>query len=225
MKPSKEELEALYMGQRISPDEIAKRYAVSGRTIRNWLTEYDIPRLGPTHLRKGKSAVWNVGIERNEEYRKKQSDSRRGRPAYNAGQGRVRFNCEVCGTEVFDKPYRRSRTCSRHCKNELSHLHRGTEHWNYKAEAAGFRQRQRLWSECREWRIAVMAAADYTCCKCGQKGGRLSAHHKATWNNNEALRFEVSNGACLCWPCHWSFHRAYGHHNTTAAMLEEWLTK
>lgn len=225
MKPNKERLEFLYIEKKNSPEKIAELYNVSGRTIRNWLNEYGIPRLGPSHLRKGKSAVWNVGIVRTPEERKKNSQAHLGKVPGNYGTGRVTFACEVCGKDVFDKPYRKKRTCSKECKDKLLHIQRGTGHWNFKGGDAGFRQRMRNWSQYREWRTAVLKRADYTCAKCKQRGGRLTSHHLSTWNNHPESRFDPLNGACACWKCHWAFHKEYGHHNTTPEMFADWLTR
>lgn len=223
-KPSKEILEQFYCIERISPEIIAIHYGVSGHTIRHWMAEYGIARLGPTHLRKGKSAFWNIGREQSQEWHEKQRASHLGRHPSNYGKGRIHFVCEICGKEVFDKPYRRSRTCSKKCKDQLSHIHRGEEHWNYKGENAGYIQRQRNWSQCREWRTEVLRLAGYTCAKCGVHGGRLTAHHLYTWNDNPIRRFDPANGACVCWKCHWAFHRVCSHHHTTPEMFQIWLT-
>lgn len=139
MRPSKEILEDLYNTQRISPEKIAEIYRVSGRTVRNWMNEYKIDRLGPTHLRKGKSATWNIGIERNEITRKKLSVARKGKRPNNYGIGRLFFLCEVCGKLVFDKPYRKKRTCSKECKDKLLMIYKGESHWNFKGGEAVFR--------------------------------------------------------------------------------------
>ena len=224
MKPVKEILEDLYINQLVSPDQIAKDYNVSGRTIRNWLREYGIPRLGPSHLRKGKSAVWNIGIQRDQQWREKQRQVHLGKKPPNYGQGRIHFICEVCGKEVFDKPYRRKRTCSKECKDQLSHIYQGEKHWNYKGDEAGYKQRQRNWAQYREWRQKVLELADYTCARCEKRGGRMDAHHLYTWNNHANLRFDPKNGIALCWKCHRSFHKSCSFHDTTPEMFLAWLT-
>lgn len=225
MKPTKPQLEKLYTKQRTSPEQIATMFSVSGRTVRNWMDEYGIPRLGATHLRKGKTATWNVGLVRSPESIERNRKAHLGIVPPNKGEGDITFNCEVCGKSVTSKPYYKKRTCSKVCKDKLSHIHRGEGHWNFKGGDAGFRQRQRNWSQYREWRAAVLKNANYICAKCKQRGGRLTAHHLYTWNNHPETRFDPVNGACACWRCHWAFHRTYGHHNTTPEMFAEWLTK
>jgi hypothetical protein len=57
-----------------------------------------------------------------------------------------------------------------------------------------------------EWRTAVFTRDDFTCLKCGVRGGRLEADHIKPFSLFPALRFELSNGRTLCKPC----HRTYG---------------
>lgn len=200
-------------------------FSVAGRTIRGWMASYDIKRLGPSHLRKGLCAAWNLGLKQSEESKEKNRIAHLGRTPHNKGVGRVTFTCEVCGTAVFDKPYRRRLVCSNECRDKRNAILRGESHWNYKGEIAGYAQRKRNWSEYRQWRRAVMVAGDFTCVACGKLGGRLSAHHLNSWTTHPEQRLDVNNGVCICWPCHWRFHRECGHKHTTAAMFANWLTK
>jgi 5-methylcytosine-specific restriction endonuclease McrA len=53
-----------------------------------------------------------------------------------------------------------------------------------------------------DWRSAVYLRDNYTCQKCGQRGGRLNAHHVKPFKDFPELAFDVSNGQTLCVPCH-----------------------
>jgi 5-methylcytosine-specific restriction endonuclease McrA len=53
-----------------------------------------------------------------------------------------------------------------------------------------------------EWRKSVFARDDYTCQRCGVKGGRLEAHHIKAYKPYPQLRHVLSNGMTLCKPCH-----------------------
>lgn len=225
MKPTKKILEFLYTTERKSPEAIALDYKVSGRTIRNWMKEFNIPRLGASHTRKGKSATWNIGIKRSTESKEKNSAAHIGKKPPNYGKGRVSFTCEVCGKTVFDKPYRRKRTCSKKCKDTLSEMYRGELHWNYKGDSAGFIQRKRNWSKYREWRYDVIKKSGYSCAKCKKTGGALTAHHIKAWHNNADARFDVSNGVCMCWNCHKNFHKKHGYRNVSINHLTNYLTQ
>lgn len=54
----------------------------------------------------------------------------------------------------------------------------------------------------KKWRTDVFKRDNFTCQKCGQKGGYLNAHHIQQWANFPELRFELSNGITLCESCH-----------------------
>lgn len=58
-----------------------------------------------------------------------------------------------------------------------------------------------------EWRNAIYQLFDYTCQMCGAKCGNgerviLNAHHIKTWAEYPELRWDISNGVCLCCTCH-----------------------
>jgi 5-methylcytosine-specific restriction endonuclease McrA len=224
-QPTEDELLSLYIDQKISPDQIGSLFGVSGRTVRNLMDKYGIPRLGPAHLRKGKSAVWNQGRKRSDEAKEKNRAAHAGKSPANKGKGSVKFNCTVCGIEVFDKPYRRKHTCSSECRDRLLESLTGKKSWNYKGDQAAFRQRERNWSEYRKWRKSVFERDGFACLKCKAKGGRLTAHHLNSFASNPSERFDLDNGATLCWKCHWQFHRIYGHKDCAASQFQEWITK
>lgn len=51
---------------------------------------------------------------------------------------------------------------------------------------------------------------DYTCNKCGERGGRLNAHHIESWKFYPEKRMELDNLVTLCTRCHKEFHKQYG---------------
>ena len=71
-------------------------------------------------------------------------------------------------------------------------------------EATG---RDRNTTEYKKWRVSVFERDNFTCQKCGVRGGKLNAHHIKTWRKHPDLRFELSNGITLCEDCHKVEHR------------------
>jgi 5-methylcytosine-specific restriction endonuclease McrA len=64
--------------------------------------------------------------------------------------------------------------------------------------------------EYRQWRIDVFERDDYTCRICGVRGGVLRGHHIRPWALFPYVRYDVTNGATLCDPCHKRLHRGQG---------------
>jgi 5-methylcytosine-specific restriction endonuclease McrA len=60
----------------------------------------------------------------------------------------------------------------------------------------------------KEWRCAVFARDDYTCRRCGGRGGHLHAHHILSWARHPDDRYDVDNGVTLHGECHREVHRA-----------------
>lgn len=147
---------------------------------------------------------------------------------------RVHVLCEWCGIyieklESSIKNYNHT-FCSRHCrakyngnklKNDWDYRERqrtlikrlgnkppqykGELHWNW----LGGKPKVNRGSDYNyiQWRRDVLAKDNFICGICGTRGGKLSAHHIVPWSKCEALRYEVSNGKCLCYKCHMKLHK------------------
>lgn len=62
-------------------------------------------------------------------------------------------------------------------------------------------------SEYTQWRTAVFERDDYTCQRCGVRGGSLNAHHIKPFAGHIDCRFDVDNGVTLCEKCHREVHK------------------
>lgn len=142
------------------------------------------------------------------------------------------LSCAHCGKTFTCSPVaarRGRRTCSNECryafKRGVNGANSGGGSWmkgplnpNWKGGRSDDRhQAHGRDPRVHNWRRLVLAADGYRCrrCKAG-RSSRLVAHHVILWSRDKALRFEPSNGVCLCWPCHlWVHSKA----NTSAEFL------
>ena len=88
-----------------------------------------------------------------------------------------------------------------------NHGYAGKHHWNWKGGITPKNQKGRASKEYADWRKAVFIRDDFTCQKCGIKGGKLNAHHIKTWATYPDLRYDVTNGITLCSKCHKELHK------------------
>lgn len=80
------------------------------------------------------------------------------------------------------------------------------------------------YTEDAVWRKNVFKRDNYTCQKCGQKGGDLNAHHIFNYSSHIELRVSIENGIALCKNCHDCFHKQFGRKDNTDLQLKEFLT-
>lgn len=100
---------------------------------------------------------------------------------------------------------------------------KGEEHWKYNFDKTDEeRVINRRYPEYTDWRKSVFERDDYTCCVCGEKGGRLNAHHLYGYDKYKELRTSLNNGITLCEQCHKSFHDIYGRGNNTEKQFIEY---
>lgn len=113
---------------------------------------------------------------------------------------RLTRNCAVCGSEFLS---RSATTCSPGCLSvaktrwqvgDKSHRWQGGK----TSKATTLRNSR----EYGAWRTAVFERDDFTCNLCGERGGRLTAHHIRTFAKHPEIALHVWNGITLCWPCH-----------------------
>ena len=67
-------------------------------------------------------------------------------------------------------------------------------------------QNGRRSAEYSEWRQRVFLRDNFTCQNCGDRGGKLNAHHIKSYAKYPQLRYSVQNGITLCEACHREVH-------------------
>jgi transposase-like protein len=86
----------------------------------------------------------------------------------------------------------------------------GPTRWNWKGGITPDRVRLRVSLDMKLAREACFKRDDYSCRDCGQRGGKLNAHHIWPFQSYPELKFEVTNLLTLCKHCHDAFHKANG---------------
>ena len=131
---------------------------------------------------------------------KVKNTSKMGHPAWNKGKkGWIKHK-----PETIEKLRKIStgRKLSEEAKRRLSELHKGSKNYSWKGGITPMRVK--IWHslEYKLWRKSVFKRDNYTCVRCGQRGGRLEADHIKPFSLYPDLRFEASNGRTVCKSCH-----------------------
>lgn len=100
--------------------------------------------------------------------------------------------------------------CTLSTRKKLRQANLGSKRWNWKGGITPDRVRLRISLDMKLAREACFKRDDYTCRDCGQRGGKLNAHHIWPFQSYPELKFEVSNLLTMCKRCHDAFHRAAG---------------
>jgi len=125
-------------------------------------------------------------------------------------------NCIDCGKKV--KLYKAKRCCSCYYK-----FNTGANNPNWKGGIANVNYNTRNGLDYKLWRKTILERDNFTCQKCGKKGGKLIAHHINNFAEFPELRLVIGNGILFCKECHMKFHNKYRRHNNTKEQLEEFL--
>jgi hypothetical protein len=157
---------------------------------RNFTEEHkrklSVAHVGKIPWNKGTKGVmkgWNKGIPVSPETRLRLSIARIGKTPWNKGKS---YSPEL--------------------REKLSLAHIGTmtgsANPNWKGGTKSERQRIMGTALYLKWRKAIFERDDYRCFSCGERGGRLEAHHIFPWAYFPRLRFALENGVTLCEQCH-----------------------
>ena len=184
---SPEILKDLYWGQNKSLAETARTIDVDKTTVLNRMKEFGIPRRSVAESLRGREIMWAEKI----------AEANRGKILSEATKFAISTSRKSDYTPAWNKGLSRVTH-----PDQITYRVSGELHWNWKGGISDEKNRIRASSEYKFWRKAVFQRDNWTCVKCGQRGGYLEADHIKGFAEYPELRFEVSNGQTLCKPCH-----------------------
>lgn len=100
-------------------------------------------------------------------------------------------------------------------RKKLSESHKGSKSYLWRGGITEANHKIRRSMEYRIWRSAVFMRDNFTCTECGERGGKLNAHHIKPFSLYPELRFAIDNGKTMCITCHmktetWGRRSLYG---------------
>jgi endogenous inhibitor of DNA gyrase (YacG/DUF329 family) len=132
---------------------------------------------------------------------------------YRSEKHQKSLTCDNCGDE-FERNVGNITSNNVYCSKEcFGESNRGDDNSTWTGGGNRFHQTR----EARVWRESVFERDDYTCQDCGERGGKLNAHHIIRVSDNEDKATDVDNGVTLCIECHAQRHEEAG--ETKSATL------
>lgn len=166
-----------------------------------------MPKKGYKHSEESKRKISEArkGFKQTEETKKKRSEALLGKKNHNFGK----HLSEECRKKLSDTM--KGRSVSEEHKRKIADATKGDKNHRWNPNITNEeRLLERNYPKYKVWRLKVYEKNNYTCQRCGNRGGKLEAHHIEDYANNRELRTEVCNGITFCKKCHRSFHRIYG---------------
>lgn len=145
---------------------------------------------------------------------------------YSDNKEKLMYKCS-CGSVAFIAfaKFQAGQRCARCKSRKLSEKLRGpnASNWDH-SRTEEERIKDRRYPKYYQWRRDVFERDNYTCQICGDRGGRLNAHHIQAFAKFPDLRTEESNGVTLCSDCHSTYHRKIEHNTATMEGWEYFTT-
>ncbi len=128
---------------------------------------------------------------------------------YKNTQQKLKYKCLICGYTGL---------------KSLGHLAHSCNWYNRNLTEED-RINRRITTEDKKWAKEIKKIYDYTCQKCGKRGGIINSHHKNAKKSFPEQRHLISNGIVFCEDCHKKFHKKYGKGNNTEIQTELFLNE
>lgn len=159
------------------------------------------------------------GKHHSEESKRKNSETQKGKKKWTE-EDKKRMSKQRKGNKyALGKHWK----LSKETRKKMSKSNKGEKSYLWKDGISPINERIRQGIDFRLWRESVFARDNWTCQKCGVRGGRLHPHHIQNFAQWPELRFAIDNGITFCEKCHWEFHKIYGKENNTKEQVEEFL--
>lgn len=126
-------------------------------------------------------------------------------PTCTPHKGKQEYTCVMCAAvmRLYPSEGKKKQTCSSPCKSRYQAARQaGQKSHLWLGGRTSQNRKLRNSADVAIWRRAVFERDGYRCMQCGYRGNKLTADHISPWSTHPELRFEVSNGRTLCWPCH-----------------------
>jgi endogenous inhibitor of DNA gyrase (YacG/DUF329 family) len=122
-------------------------------------------------------------------------------------RNRVTVKCDNCGKDVVKGRAASERAKHLFCSTECARQFLSGENSpSWKGGITKPLRQLRGKPAYRKWREAVFERDNFTCQKCGKRGGYLHPHHIRPFAKYPEGRFDINNGVTLCEVCHGKEH-------------------
>jgi 5-methylcytosine-specific restriction endonuclease McrA len=218
-------LKSLYFEQKKTTREIAKIVGASPKTVIRRLTAVGVKLRppGPDHhmILKDRDWLYTQYVTLGKSSTEIAADIGSGCRTVVSWLEQHKIERRVGGNpkgRVFGPEVRQKISAAQKGKNK------GSDNPNWRGGLIHPDARLRSSHQSREWSKEVRARDGHKCVECGATG-KLHAHHIKPWKNHPELRWDISNGATLCPPCHQKAHGwrfpAWAYHGESRTSAEQ----
>jgi hypothetical protein len=166
------------------------------------------PRKPCSEETKRKISEAHLGMRYSEERNKNVSNSLRGRKL--SEETKQKISKAIKGHPNYLKYH------TKETRKKIGLMNKGSKCHFWKGGITELQKQIRCCFEYRQWRSDVFTRDNFACQNCGNKGGRLVAHHIKEFSKiieeyqiktlEQALNcdemWNINNGQTLCWECH-----------------------